>query len=139
MNRLIELIKQLLKYQSTAIICGAVDYGLLIVFIELLGMNYLAATFIALLCAMIVQYGLNTRFVFDTSNEHHVRKFIGYAILGVIGIGMNTLIVYLCVNHLGFHYLPGKICSSIIVGFYNFISRKLYLEHIDEFADKNVR
>ena len=131
MNRLIDLIKQLLKYESTAIICGVIDYGLLILLVEIFHIHYFWASLAALLTAMVVQYLLNFRFVFETAQKHQIRKFIGYAILGCIGIGLNQLIVYLAVSRVGLHYLGGKICSSVLVGIYNFTSRKLYLENID--------
>lgn len=131
MERLIGLIRQLLKYQSTAIICGVIDYGLLIGLTEIAHLHYLQATVIALLTAMIVQYALNIRFVFDTAKSRLSIKFIGYAVLGVIGLGMNTMIVWAAVEGIGLHYIAGKVCASVIVGIYNFTSRKLYLEHID--------
>ncbi len=125
---MLQFIKQIIKYESTAIVGGAIDYGLLILLIEIFDVHYLIASVISLLSAMIVQYILNIRFVFDTRREHLVRKFIGYAVLGAIGIGLNTLIIYIAVHHLGLHYLPSKVCASVIVGLYNFTSRKLYLE-----------
>ena len=133
MEQLKNLFIQVIKYESTAMICGAIDYGLLILLIEVFHVHYLVASIISLLCAMIVQYILNVRFVFDTQKENKFKKFIGYAILGVIGIGLNSLVIFLAVSKIHIHYLPAKICASVIVGLYNFTSRKLYLERIDRY------
>lgn len=131
MKQLKSLFLQVIKYESTALICGAIDYGLLILLIEAFRVHYLAASFVSLLCAMVVQYMLNVRFVFDTQKDHRAVKFLGYAALGAVGIGLNALVIFLAVSRLHLHYLPAKVCASVIVGLYNFTSRKLYLERID--------
>lgn len=125
---MIDFLKQVIKYASTASIGGVIDYGLLVLLTEVFGLHYLISSMISLICAMIVQYLLNIRFVFETSEEHKVRKLIVYIIMGLIGLGMNQLIIYLVVSKLKVHYILGKVAASAIIGIYNFFSRKLYLE-----------
>ena len=109
-------------------ICGGIDYGLLILLVEVFDFHYLLASLISLLTAMTVQYILNIRYVFETGTEHRVLKLAGYIVLGLIGLGLNQLIIFLAVDKLHVHYIVGKICASALVGIYNFFSRKFYLE-----------
>ena len=131
MSDVFELVKQIIKYQSTAIICGIIDYALLIGLTEFLGVHYLAASVIGLTVAMTVQYILNVMFVFEAGEGRDPLKIPGYIALGFMGVGFNTLIVYVAVDKIGLNYVLGKMCSSAIVGIYNFVSRKLFLENID--------
>lgn len=124
------LLKQLTKYISTAAICGGIDYGLLILLVEVFKVHYLVAALIALLTAMIVQYFFNVRFVFDTRSKSGLRKLFGYIILGLIGLGLNQLIIFVAVDKVKLHYIAGKVCASALVGIYNFVSRKIYLERV---------
>ena len=126
---MLDFLKQMIKYASAAMVGGVVDYGLLILLVEAAGMHYLLASLISLISAMIVQYVLNIRFVFHTSDEHRIRKLMIYIIMGLIGLGLNQLIIYLVVSKVKYHYIVGKIAASAIGGIYNFFSRKLYLEH----------
>lgn len=128
MDALLALFKQLIKYASAAFIGGIIDYGLLILLVEVFDVHYMPASLVSLLAAMTAQFFLNNRYVFDTSKEHMIRKYIGYIILGAFGIGLNMLIIFTVVHGLGQHYIVGKVCASVLVGIYNFVSRKLYLE-----------
>ena len=125
---MIDFLKQVIKYASTAMIGGMIDYGILILLTEVFDVHYLISSMISLICAMIVQYMLNIRYVFKTKDEHKVRKLIVYIVMGLIGLGLNQLIIYLVVSKFNAHYILGKIAASAIVGIYNFFSRKLYLE-----------
>lgn len=125
---MISFLKQVIKYASTAAVGGVIDYGLLILLTEVCGLHYLLSSLISLICAMIVQYILNIRYVFETSDAHRIRKLIIYIIMGLIGLGLNQLIIYLVVSRFNAHYILGKMAASALVGIYNFFSRKLYLE-----------
>lgn len=139
MQRLIDFIRQVIKYASTAIIGGIIDYGGLILLVEVFGVNYLIASVCSLTGAMIAQYILNIRFVFESGEGKHVQRFLGYGVLGIIGLGLNTLLLWIFASKFGLHYVLAKIIAGAFVGLYNFFSRKYYLENIDRVVKKALQ
>ena len=48
--------------------------------------------------------------------------------LSVIGLGINQILMWVCVDKLHVHYMISKIGVTGVVMLYNFITRKLILE-----------
>ena len=85
---------------------------------------------------------MSMKFVFERKENADKRKeFVTFAILSVIGLGINELIIYGCVDGiylnsaalqeqfgLGLAKQAGKIIATGIVMIYNFISRKIFIE-----------
>lgn len=86
------------------------------------------------------------RYVFASKDDMSKKKeFIIFAILSIIGAGLNALILYLCVDvaYAGSVMLQGmisdkwmnivaKVVATAIVMVYNFITRKIFLEKKEE-------
>ncbi len=110
--------------------------GGLIAFIELIGfyilykfcgVYYIFASLIVFVCASAVGIVLYRRFIFGAS---HLRSSfeIGLTyLINTIGIGLNTLILWFCVEFLGFEAIIAKILASFIVAFYGFYARKIFI------------
>ena len=56
------------------------------------------------------------------------KEVLLFAILSVIGLGVNQLVMYLGVDLLNIHYMLCKIIATIIVMIYNFVTRKIFIE-----------
>ena len=52
-----------------------------------------------------------------------------FIILSIVGLGINQLIMWICVDKLGIFYMISKIGATAIVMVYNFITRKIFLEN----------
>ena len=50
-----------------------------------------------------------------------------FALIGVVGLGLNELIIYLCTGVWGMWVMLSKIISTGIVFFWNFFARKYIL------------
>ena len=111
MNRLIDLIKQLLKYESTAIICGVIDYGLLILLVEIFHIHYFWASLAALLTAALGFLMARTAFgrhVCAVGSNERVAKYAG------IPVGFTKFLTYcvmgVCVGLSAFLFV-GRLSS----------------------------
>ena len=71
------------------------------------------------LLMQIIRFGI----VGGTSKE-----FIVFIVLSVIGLGLNSLIMYVSVDLLHIHEMISKIIATAIVMVYNFITRKIFIE-----------
>ncbi len=119
------LIGQLLRYAVVGGISFVVDYGSLWLLTEKAGLPYLWSAAIAFILGLICNYLLSTAWVFGESRIKNAwGEFLAFAIIGVVGLGLNELIMYGCTDGLGFHYMLSKIVSTGIVFFWNFLARR---------------
>ena len=130
MNKLLEskLIKQILKFTVVGGFAFVIDYGLLYVLTEFIGIHYLISSIISFTVSVIFNYIMSITWVFDVNKKQGVKEFIVFIILSVIGLGINELIMYLMVDIMVIHYMISKLFSTGIVMVYNFITRKIFVE-----------
>jgi putative flippase GtrA len=119
------LLVQLLRYGVVGGIAFVVDYGSLWLLTEVLGWHYLLSAAIAFLLGLTCNYLLSTRWVFGESRlKSPWAEFAAFALIGVVGLGLNELIMWVCTDGLQFHYMVSKVVSTGIVFFWNFLARR---------------
>ncbi len=124
-----KLIEQILKFGLVGILCFVIDYGLMIFLTEVLIINYLVSSGISFTVSVIVNYILSLKYVFKTKEDNNkFVEFLIFIILSVIGLGINQILMWLCVDKLNIFYMISKIGVTGVVMIYNFITRKLILE-----------
>lgn len=119
---------QLFRYGIVGGIAFVVDYGTLWFLTDVCHVHYLVSAGIAFVLGLLCNYFLSTRFVFGESRlQNQWAEFTAFLVIGVIGLLLNELILYVCQDIMGIHYLLGKIISTIIVFFWNFLARRFLL------------
>lgn len=122
------MLKQIVKFGFTGGISFIVDYSVLVFLTEILGLNYLVSNCLSFIISVIVNYILSMRFVFKSVNNNKVFDFIIFIVLSVIGLGLNSLIMFICTDYIGIHYMISKIGATGVVMIFNFVSRKVVYE-----------
>ena len=119
---------QLFRYFFVGGTALVVDFGLLWGLTEWCRLYYLLAATISFIAGLMVNYALSIWWVF---REHSLRsrivEFAAFAIIGLIGLGLNELIIWLATERLRSHYILSKIISATVVFFWNFLARKYLL------------
>ena len=124
-----KLIEQLMKFGVVGVICFGIDYGLMIFLTELCGISYLVSSGISFSVSVMVNYTLSLKFVFETDKDKNkIVEFLIFIILSVVGLGINQVLMWVCVDKLHVYYMISKIGVTGVVMVYNFITRKLILE-----------
>ncbi len=104
------------------------DFGLLYLFTDILHLYYLFSAIISYGIGMVVNYLLSVKWAFGRrSMTNRMAEFGVFVAIGVAGMGVNTLILWLWQGVLGLHYLFGRIVSAIIGFAWKFAARKLAL------------
>ena len=124
-----EFIKQFSKFTVTGATCFGIDFGLMVLLKEVFGVYYLVASGISFVVATCINYLISKHWVYDVKDKRaRFTELIIFIILSAIGLGINTLLLWVFTSKAGIHYTISKLMAGIIGSIYNYITRKLYLE-----------
>ena len=123
-----KLLMQILKFGIVGGSAFIIDYGIFTVLSQLLHVHYLIASILSFSISVIYNYILSIKWVFDVRKKQTTKEFIIFIVLSVIGLGLNSLIMYVSVDLMHIHEMIGKIIATAIVMVYNFITRKIFIE-----------
>lgn len=122
------LINQMIRYSISGAIAFSVDMALLFILTEFADINYLIAAIIAFTTGMLIVYLLSISWVFPNRSLKSRQKEIWiFFVIGVIGLGLNEVIIWSFTEFVNFHYMASKLISTMIVYFWNFFNRKYIL------------
>jgi len=105
-----------------------VDFGLLYILTDKLKIFYLLSATIAFICGIIVNFILSKLWIFQ--KKAAVNKYLEFGIfaaVGVIGLGLNDLIMWFLTSKLSLYYLISKLAATALVYVWNFGARKYIL------------
>ena len=98
-----DLVASFLKYLVAGGIAFVVDFSALMVCHSVLGVHYLAASVIGFVLGLIVTYICSNTFVFSQRKmeDKQVAEFTIFTIIGLVGLGLTTLFMWLFVSVCG--------------------------------------
>ncbi len=124
-----KLFKQIFRFGIVGGIAFLVDYTVLIICKELLGLSVLLSAAIAFTVSVIFNYILSVKWVLEVDKDKSAKKnFIIFIILNIGGRGITELIMHLGADVLKIYYLIVKIFATAVVMVFNFVTRKIFLE-----------
>ena len=124
-----KIINQLFKFGIVGGIAFVIEYGLLYLLTEKIGIYYLVSSLISFSVSVIFNYIASVLWVFDVDKEKSkVRNFIYFIGLSIVGLGINELIMWGGVDKLHIYYMLVKLFATAVVMVFNFITRKMFLE-----------
>jgi len=119
---------KLVRYFLVGGAAAAVDLGLFFAFAKVLGWNYLAVGAATFVIATLVNYWLSVEHVF-ASGSRFSRPAEMALVFGVSAVGLlvNQMILYLCVEWVRLDVMAAKILASGIVFFWNYTARSRFI------------
>ena len=119
---------QFFRYCFVGGLAFLVDYGLLYILSDKVGLHYLVSACISFIAGLIVNYLISTYWVFSESKFQDKRKeFTIFAIIGVIGLALTEGLMWLFTGVFHLHYMLSKIVTAALVLIWNFVARKIIL------------
>lgn len=119
---------QLIRYTFVGGFAFIVDFGTLFLLTEYLNLHYLVSAAIAFILGLVTNYFLSIGWVFTKHSVSDKRiEFIVFALIGLAGLGLNELFLWLFTDLAGMYYLISKILTAVLVYLWNFFVRKLIL------------
>ncbi len=105
-----------------------VDFLSLFVLTDYFGIYYILSAAFAFILGLITNYLLSIRWVFNQrSFDNKTIEFSLFAVIGMIGLGLNEIFIWFFTSELGFYYMISKIITAVIILFWNFFARKITL------------
>ena len=119
---------QLFRYCFVGGFAFIVDAGGLFVLTEYAGIYYLLSATISFILGLVVNYLLSTAWIFKKSKlSNRWTEFLIDSVIGVVGLGLNTLFLWLFTDCLHIYYMLSKIITAALVMLWNFFARKIIL------------
>lgn len=124
-----KLLLQIFKFIVVGGTATVIDFVVLFILKEFIGLNEIVANTISFTVSVIYNYIASVKWVFDVDQDKSKSKqFITFIIFSIIGLLINNLILWICIDKLSIYYLIGKAIATGIVMVFNFITRKMFLE-----------
>ena len=123
-----KLIKQIFKFGIVGGLAFIIDYGIFTLLTQIFNIHYLVSSIISFSVSVIFNYIMSIKWVFDVNKKQDTKDFVVFIVLSVIGLGLNSLIMYISVDIISIHEMISKIVATFIVMIYNFITRKIFIE-----------
>lgn len=125
---LLGLSAQFIRYVFVGGVAFIADTGTLVLLKETGVLGVLAAAPFGFLVGTAVNYALSTRYVFTRRSVSDTRvEFAIFLAVGLVGLGLNELLLWGLTSRMGLHYVPSKVLSAGLVLVWNFCARKVAL------------
>jgi putative flippase GtrA len=98
-----------------------VDFGTTYFLKEVLKVQKYVANGIGFTLAATSNYFLNHYWTFESKNSRMLLEFSQFFIIALIGLGINTLIIWLLNGKLRINFYLSKLVATVIVTLWNFL------------------
>lgn len=115
---------QLVRYAFVATAGLALDFSAVIFTKQVIGLHYLLAAVLGFLLGLIVTYALSNILVFGDPKGSRVKNFMLFGLIGVVGLGILSVLMWLLTGILGVNYIVSKSLATIAVFMWNFFARR---------------
>ena len=120
--------REITGYAAASACALALDVSILWALVHYFFWWYLAAATFSFLCGVIVSYLLSIKWAFKQHRLSDWRaEFMGFALLGTIGLGVNAIVIFIAVEYLGVYLLIAKGLAAGFTFLCNFVSRRRLL------------
>ena len=103
-----------------------VDFGLTYAFKEKLRVNKYVSNTIGFLVAATTNYILNRVWTFHSINPHYIMEFGKFFFISLLGLGINTLVLWFFVSRVNFNFYLSKLIAVGFVTIWNFFMNLIF-------------
>lgn len=128
-NSIGRLLAAFLKYLVAGGVGFIVDYSVLFLLYTCFNVHYLLSAGLAFVMGLIVVYVSSNKWVFSNRQlqDKQWLEFVIFAVIGLVGLGLTVLLMWLFVDKCEVHPLLSKLVTTGIVLMWNFSARKIIL------------
>lgn len=124
-------IQSLLEFSQYFVVSAAallLDMGLLVLLVEVAHWHYLLSATLSFLAGSWLAFIGSSRLIFaEHSYQSDFGGFTKFTVIGLMGLGVNLLILSFSVQTIHLDYRTGKIIAAGFSFLFNFLARKIIL------------
>lgn len=122
------IIHQFVRYFISGGVAFCVDFLLMMLLHDRFNIIAEVAGTISFAVGLVITYLMSIFWIFNLRRfNNRVAEFLGFTIIGVVGLVLTYFIMRIFTNSLQINYLLAKIVSTIIVTLWNFLAKKYFL------------
>lgn len=115
--------RDLILYGLIGGFTSSLDFGVYTLLVECVKMNYLVANCISVVVGITTSFILNRKYNFKVT-DNTFRRFAIFMTVGLCGLMLSNLILYVCINKLEINTLISKLLSIVLVVLMQFLANK---------------
>ena len=124
-----KLLLQIFRFIIVGGIATIIDYIIFFIMHDILHISTLISNIMSFSISVVYNYIASVKWVFEVDEtKDKKQQFVIFIVLSIVGLGINTGIVYLCIDILKFYSIIAKVLATGVVMVFNFITRKIFLE-----------
>lgn len=120
------LISKFLKFGVVGCSGMIIDFGMTYLCKEIFKLNKFVSNAIGFILAATSNYFLNRIWTFDNHSEQVGSQYVQFMIVSVIGLGINSIILYLLNERLKWNFYLSKLIAIGITTVWNFFANLLF-------------
>ena len=120
---LYQKFRHLILYGIIGSFSSGLDFLIYTLLVQVGGIQYLFANCISVLAGISTSFILNRNYNFKVK-DHAKRRFSIFLTVGLCGLVMSNLILYICIDVLSMDKLISKLLSIVLVVFFQFLVNK---------------
>lgn len=120
------LIYKFLKFGVVGFSGLFVDFGITYLFKEKVKINKYVSNALGFVCAATSNYVLNRLWTFQSTNEHVATEYGTFMIVSVIGLGINSLVLWILTDKFKWNFYVSKIFAIGCATLWNFFANLLF-------------
>ena len=120
------LLSKLLKFGIVGCSGMVIDFGMTYLCKEILKINKFISNGIGFILAATSNYFLNRNWTFNSQTEDIGTQYVQFMIVSAIGLGINSLVLYLLNEKLKWNFYFSKLISIGITTIWNFFANLLF-------------
>lgn len=113
----------LILYGIIGCLSSGLDFCVYTFLVRVIGMNYLVANCISVVVGITTSFTLNRKYNFKVT-DRTFRRFAMFFIVGICGMLLSNLILYICIDKLMLDSIISKLLSIVLVVFIQFLINK---------------
>ncbi|MDD5175056.1 MAG: GtrA family protein [Sterolibacterium sp.] len=122
---MLEYLRQLIRFAGVGLMSAVGHFGLLILLVQGPGMGPVPASAAGALLGAWINYSLNYRYTFRSAKKHQ-ETVLRFAVVAAIGLLLNTLFMWLCIDLLGIYYLLAQLLTTGMVFIWSFLASRYW-------------
>ena len=114
---------QLIRYGLVVSVAAPMDFFGYLLLLNV-GLYPVMAATISFVVSLIANYFLSVKWAFNDDGQSKKTKALVFFGIGLVGLGLTDLIIWVCIDYLDIHEITAKIIALCIVFFWSFTARR---------------